>query len=340
MKYSVLILFFASLFLWTACQKTVDNTPPTIEKIRVTSKDSTIEGAGVGNTIAIIGKNFSSTQTILFNDYSVPVNPSYIKDDVILVQIPIKAPYRNQINKVKVITLYGEAVKDFSIVQPAPTIKKFAPSSGNPGDVITITGKDLDNVKEVKIGETIATVLSGGSDSLLQITVPVDGTQGKITVATIGGQTKSTSSFGISLIIYDDKMASGWDAYEWDATRDMKNTEQVKKGKSIKMTYLKAYGGFGVGASTKIDVIKYSAVKLSIYVTGNASETKLKAGIKGADGTTNKFSKILVLKPGWNDLTLDFIQDLSSPDRFVEFQLQEWGNATLPVIYIEDLGLL
>ncbi len=318
----------------------MDQTPPTIDKIRVTSKDSIIDGAGAGNTVAIIGKNFSATQAVLFNDYSVSVNPSYIKDDVILVQIPIKAPYRNQINKVKVVTLYGEAIKDFSIVQPAPTIKKFAPSSGNPGDVVTIAGKDLDNIKEVKIGTAVATVLSGGSDSLIQITVPVDGTQGKITITTIGGETKSASSFGVSLIIYDDKMTSGWDAYEWDATRDMKSTEVVKKGKSIKMTYLKAYGGFGVGASSKIDVTKYSAVKVAIFVTGTAPETKLKAGIKSADGTTNKFSKILVLKPGWNDLTLDFIQDLSNPDRFVEFQLQEWGNATLPIIYIEDLGLL
>jgi hypothetical protein len=48
----------------------------------------------------------------------------------------------------------------------------------------------------------------------------------------------------------------------------------------------------------------------------------------------------LVLKPGWNDMTLDFVKDLNKPDRFFEFQLQEWGNAKIPTIYIDDVGVL
>jgi hypothetical protein len=329
-----------SLFLWSACEKAEDTSPPTITNLRLTLKDSTISAAGIGNTVAIIGTHLATTQKVLFNDFSVSINPSYIKDDVVLAQLPREVPYRGQINKVKVITLYGEVIADFTVLQPAPTITSFSPSSGNPGDVVTVIGKDLDNTKIVTVGSDTVKVVAGGTDTQLKFIVPAGNAAGNISITTIGGESKSATSFGVSLVIYSDKMASGWDAYEWDADRDMVSTEQVKKGKSIKMTFAKPYGGFGAGPADVINIKKYTALKMAIYAKTTEPEVKVKVGIKGADGTTNTFSKILILKPGWNDFTLDLITDLNKPDRFEEFQIQEWGNAKIPIIYIDDIGLL
>jgi hypothetical protein len=335
------MILIMGILLWASCKKSEDTSPPTIDKIRVTLKDSVITGIGYGNTIAILGTHLSSTQKVFFNDYPAVVNPSYVKEDVVLVQVPKDAPYRNTINKLKVITLYGEAIKDFTIIQPEPTITSFAPQAGNTGDIVTIIGKDLDNVKLLYIGAdtTPIKIVAGSTDTQLKFIVPAGNPAGQITIVTTGGETKSFTSFGISFIIFDDKMASGWDAYEWDADRTV-STEQVKKGKSFKMVFTKNYGGFGVGTDNKIDIKKYMAIKVSIYVVGTEPETKIKAGIKGADGTTNAFGKIYVLKPGWNDLTIDFAKDLNNPNRFEEFQLQEWGNTKIPVIYIDDIGVL
>jgi hypothetical protein len=122
-----------------------------------------------------------------------------------------------------------------------------------------------------------------------------------------------------------------------NADRDISSTEKVKRGKSIKMVFTSAHGYFGAEPTDVLDIKKYSALKVSIYAT---TETKVKIGLKGADGTTNRFSKILILAPGWNDFTLDFATDLSKPDRFTKFQIEEWNNATLPTIYIDDIGLL
>jgi hypothetical protein len=342
-KYSLKIpmsLALIGILFWSACTKDVDKAAPIIDHFRLTLKDSSITAVGIGNTVAIIGSHLGTTQHVYVNGFELYINYSYVKDDAVLFQLPKETPYRGQINKVKVVTLYGEATKDFTVIQPPPTITSFSPNSGNPGDVITIIGKDMDDVKKVLIGADSVKVLAGGTDTQCKIVVPTGGAVGQITLFTTGGQAISATSFGVSLIIYDDRMTGNWDAYEWDATRDMVSTEQFKKGKSIKMVFSAAYGGFGAGTADVIDVKKYSALKMAIYAQTTAPETKLKVGIKGADGTTNRFSKIILLKPGWNDFTLDFATDLSKPDRFVEFQIQEWGNASLPTIYIDDIGLL
>ena len=342
-KYTTILAALAALTVvlcWAACTKDADKSAPVIDKFRLTAKDSAIGAAGIGNTVAIIGSHLGSTQHVYVNDYEMYLNPSYVKDDAVLIQLVVETPYRAQINKLKLVTLYGEVVKDFKVLQPAPTITSFSPNSGNPGDIVTIIGKDMDDVQKVTIGGDSVKVLAGGTETQCKIVVPAAGAAGQITVFTTGGQATSATSFGVSLVIYGDKMASGWDAYEWDADRNMASTEQVKKGKSIKMTFTAAYGGFGAGTVDVIDVKKYSALKMSIYAQTTDPEVKVKVGIKGADGTTNRFSKIVILKPGWNDLTLDFATDLSKPDRFVEFQIQEWGNPRILVIYIDDIGLL
>jgi hypothetical protein len=342
-KYSAkipMLFVVMSILAWASCKKSEDTSPPTIERFRLTLKDSTITAAGIGNTIAIIGTGLATTQHVYINDFEIYLNPSYVKDDVVLAQLVKETPYRGQINKLKVVTLYGEAIKDFKVLQPAPTITSFSPTSGNPGDIVTIIGKDMDDVKTVLIGGDTVKVVAGGTDTQCKVIVPPSNAAGQITVITTGGLATSATSFGVSLVIYGDKMASSWDAYEFDADRDMFSTEFVKKGKSIKMTFTAPYGGFGAGSADVIDVKKFTALKMSIYAKTTEPEVKVKIGIKGADNTTNRFSKIVILKPGWNDLTLDFATDLNKPDRFVEFQVQEWGNAKIPVIYIDDIGLL
>ncbi len=330
------------LILLSSCGKEEDTAPPTIERIRVTLKDSTISTIASNNTIAIIGAHLSTTQRVLFNDYPAELNPSYIKDDVIVIQVPEDAPYRNTINKIKVISPYGEAVKDFSITQPEPTITSFAPQAGNEGEIVTIIGKDLDNVKTVFIGSdsTPVKIVAGSTDTQLKFIVPAGNPAGQITVVTVGGEVKSATSFGVSFIIYNDFMASGWDPYGTDADYDTESKERVKKGKSIKVSYNKKESFFAFGITNGVDVKKYIAIKMAIYIEGTEPETKIKAGVVSADNTTNAFSKIIVLKPGWNDVILDFIMDLNKPTLLKEFRLEEWNNVKLPVIHIDDIGVL
>jgi hypothetical protein len=342
-KYSAkgaMLLAIVGILAWSACEKAVDKSAPTIERFRLPIKDSTITAAGIGNTIAIIGTHLETTQHVYVNGYEIYLNPSYVKDDAVLAQLVKETPYRAQVNKLKLVTLYGEVEKDFKVLQPAPAITRFAPNSGKRGDIVTIIGKDMDDVKAVLIGADTCTVLAGGTDTQVKISVPNDGSAGQITLITSGGKTISATSYGVSLIIYDDKMNGDWDAYEDGATRDMVSTEQFKRGKSIKMVFTAGHGFFGAGPNSLVDVKKYTALKVSIFVKGTAPETKLKVGFKGADGTTNRFSKILILVPGWNDFTLDFATDLSKPDRITELQIEEWNNAVLPTIYLDDIGLL
>ncbi len=338
-----ILLAFMSFLAWSACTKSEDTAAPTIDHFRLTLKDSTITAAGIGNTIAIIGAHLATTQHVYINDFEIYLNPSYVKDDAVLAQLIKETPYRAQINKLKLVTLYGEVIKDFQVLQPAPTITSFAPNSGKKGDIVTIIGKDMDDVKAVLIGADTCKVVAGGTDKQCKIIVPNDNSAGQITLATSGGKTTSATSYGVSLIIYDDKMNPNWDAWDSGGTSDYASTEQVKRGKSIKMVFTTAnpHGYFAAGLSVgTLDVKKFSALKMSIFAKTTAAEIKLKIGFKGLDGTTSRFSKIVTLTPGWNDFTLDFATDLSKPDSISEFIVEEWNNAVLPTIYIDDIGLL
>jgi hypothetical protein len=337
LKKLPLALFTLSVLVWAACDKEVKDAP-TIERVRTVKQDSTILGSGGGNTIAIVGKGLATTQKVFFNDYSAFLNPVYIKDDVILVQIPLEAPIRSPINKLKVVTLYGEALTDFRLIQPAPVVDGFSPSYGEIGDTITITGKDLDNTKFVYIGDSAVTILPGATTELLKVRLNQTSLQGLVTVETIGGASKSKKEFGFSYVLYDDKVNPLWAPYAWDSDRDMSSKEQVKRGRSIKMVYKKIYAGYGMvfQGANEVNPTLYQFVRFSMY---SATACEIKFGVN-INQTTNANSVILKLKPGWNEFKIRMREDLKNPGEFKELHMQEAGNSVLPTIYIDDFGLL
>lgn len=79
--------------------------------------------------------------------------------------------------------------------QPSPAITSFTPASGVPGNVITVTGLNLQNgvFRFNGIDATDITVNAGGTSAT--ITVPDGAATGRISVTTPGGSTNSSSNF-------------------------------------------------------------------------------------------------------------------------------------------------
>ncbi|MEM7153981.1 MAG: IPT/TIG domain-containing protein [Myxococcota bacterium] len=86
---------------------------------------------------------------------------------------------------------------DFEILAP-PSIDGFSPSSGEPGDSVTISGSDLADPTSVTFGANRTAVeVSSSSDSEIVAVVPSGMTDGTIQVTTAGGSVPSDDSFSV-----------------------------------------------------------------------------------------------------------------------------------------------
>jgi len=78
--------------------------------------------------------------------------------------------------------------------QPLPVITSFNPTSGKPGDLITITGSNFPGVTEIRFNGAVAIFIQD-SPTQASATVPAGATTGPISVKTADGTGFSDSSF-------------------------------------------------------------------------------------------------------------------------------------------------
>src|SRR5699024_6483813 len=125
---------FASLFAIIVLSSCGDNPsriktpdgPPTIQRVSLVNKDSTLHEAGRGQTVLIIGKNFKATQSVTFNGAEARVNLALATKHNIMVRVPENAPFRNVPNKLVVTNSAGSDSLPFQILPPPPMIDSFS----------------------------------------------------------------------------------------------------------------------------------------------------------------------------------------------------------------------
>lgn len=181
-KIGRLILFLLGVISITmvACEKETMGLPM-IKQVRLLSataaRDSFFTQALPGTFIIIEGQNFTGTQNIYFNDVEVPFNSALMKDNSIVLQIPANVPTEatkpNVSNKLRLVTDHGEAVFDFKLVPPAPSVTSISNEMAAPGTTITIRGTYLYGIQKV--------VFPGNID-VTNFTVSADTTQINVTV--------------------------------------------------------------------------------------------------------------------------------------------------------------
>lgn len=80
-----------------------------------------------------------------------------------------------------------------------PVVLSFSPTSGEPGDNVTIAGTDLDGATTVTIGGAEATIVSNTATEVVA-TVPDGATTGKVAVRTEGGLGQSADDFTVIIV--------------------------------------------------------------------------------------------------------------------------------------------
>lgn len=339
--FVLLMLMAGTVPILTSCEDE-EGAPPILERVSLVPKDSTTNEGFRGNTYVIFGQNLATTKAVLFNGATAPLNTTFVRNDNIIIRIGNNAPYVQAMNKVTVVTEYGEASMDF-VVKQRPVISTFFPAVAAGGEIVTIVGNYFDGLESVTFTDvatgtvTTAEVVSAKITEL-KVVVP-DGTKvSTITVTTPSGKASGASTFGLNYIIYTDALQAPWENWSWSSTIDFASPSVVKSGQyAWKQTYTGGWGGIQMHHGS-LDLSQFTALKFSIYGGPGTGGKEIMVFINWA-----KEYRITLEEGKWVDYTIPLSELNATSGNLGELILQDVGNVgvTAPyLIYIDDVGFL
>jgi len=293
--------------------------------------------------IYIVGKNFDNvTEVVLPGNISV-TNFERAGFNQISVITPegMKSGY---------ITLKaGE--KEFKSPTPVsavvPSFTKLFPDSVLRGEVLTIKGENLLEIKQVVFrGNIIIDALNfkRKSETEIQITIPVGTAAGKATLKmiTLSGSEISLPDIvttvpvvvgpaPLSYVFYEDAMMNSWQNWGWGSTVDLANTEKFRVGsKTIKATFTGSWGAIKF-ANSSVATSTYTELAFSVYGGPGTDGKKLTVQPTGGSAYS------AVIKDGaWVDFVIP-LSTLGDVNPIKELMLQETGWSGF--VYIDHVGL-
>ncbi len=205
--------------IFTSCKK--DDAPnggePRITYVRVTnplSSDSLLVGAAQGKLIAIIGENLGGAVEIWFNDQQASLNPTYITNTSILVNVPSQIPLTIN-NKLRIEFKSGKTLlHNFQVQISKPTVSGMLSEHVNTGDVATIRGDFFYAPLTVTFTGGVTGTVESLKDKEILVRVPAGALPGQITVKTNFGETKSNFWFrdNRNMFITSDPYEGWWNS--------------------------------------------------------------------------------------------------------------------------------
>jgi len=237
-----------------------NNTPMVINKVYLEDASSSVPDREVtfgrlGQLLRLEGSGFIGVQRILFNGVASKFNTSLITNTSLWVQIPSSdvpimdadPDVHNTIVLEKGDTQYKYT---FEIMAASPTVTNISHSMPQAGDVITLTGTNLQGITQVTFPGNIAgsNISSDDVDGLwCQVTVPDGITQsGSILVIGANGGAYSPACFNYKAgLLYNfDDVTDNW---SWGS-----NIDNTATTATIPTTGPgpKSQGGYGIFNST------------------------------------------------------------------------------------------
>jgi hypothetical protein len=359
----VLLAMLSMVFL--SCKEDGDlNAPPKLDRVRVLSKDSTATSGMRGTWYSMQGLHLATTYKVTVNDLDAYINPALITDQNIVFSIPVNAPYLNVLDKIKVITKYGEALIDFKVVvPPPPIITSVAPLNVNPGDTVTIVGLNLTSAGpgDVKFGNTVAEVVPGSTNTQMKIKVPAGERFGRISI-TGNNQTAITNETisVIKLYYYRDALAgyTSWGCWNGGfgngGVAPGSSADTTRQGNSgLRFAYTLTggtyqHGMWGIAAVPLFSAVGAQFFKMSVYVNMNPTdELRFQIRAKNSAGTLSPavFSEVVKGRQ-WTEVIIP-LSSFSNPDKFTELQITQAAptgssipNAGVNTVYFDEIGVL
>ncbi len=217
-----MLILIASM-VTTSCEKEEVSTiedigNPRVVYIRSTNPDaadSLLVGAFMGSLIAIVGEDLKYTKELWFNDQQATLNPTYITNTTIIVNVPSTVP-KEVNNKIRFVFANGdEMLYDFSVNVPAPVLHSIKSEYVEDGDIAVLKGDFF--------FEPTTVLFPGGQEgeivvldkTELQVRVPAGAEKGAISVQTNFGTVNSDFLFRDDrniVVNFDDLRHRSWNS--------------------------------------------------------------------------------------------------------------------------------
>jgi len=171
---AILTTLFLAGVVWS-CE---DSAPFSIDPV-VTSTSFTFEPShgSAGNSVKITGAGLSDVEKVSFGNTEAEILQK--SNEEITTTVPVGA-ISSKIKLVKTNSVMTSK-NDFTVDEtPVPTIMEFLPAIAGSGDLIAITGNQLDMVDSVYIGNLKAEIQPGRTETAMEIVTPVGLQTGKI----------------------------------------------------------------------------------------------------------------------------------------------------------------
>ncbi len=214
---TILFVALAAGSIFTACKKEAKTAEPKVNYVRITrpeSSDSLLVGAGQGRLIAVMGENLKDAVEIWFNDQRATLNPTFITNTTIIVNVPNPIP-RDITNKLKIVFKNGFVLlHDFVVQISEPYVGSMVSEFVSEGNVATIRGDFFYEPLTVTFTGGVTGQLVSVKDQQIEVRVPAGALPGPITVRTNFGETKSNFWFrdNRNIFISSDPYEGWWNA--------------------------------------------------------------------------------------------------------------------------------
>ncbi len=221
-----LTLVFGMLALLFSCTEDISGPdtlaekdgPAVINYVRVTDpevSDSLLVGAFLGNLIAIVGDNLGDTKELWFNDQKALLNPTYITDKTIIVNVPTTVPAVVTDEMRLVFSDGSELTYPFKINVPGPRISGIKSEFVPAGGVAVIKGDFFFEPMQVNFTGGVEGVVESIEKTEVRVVVPDGAEPGPISITTNFGTQESPFFFRDDrniLLDFDTKGHESWTA--------------------------------------------------------------------------------------------------------------------------------
>jgi hypothetical protein len=216
-------VMLSPLLIVSSCEETGDGmnieTPdgdPVIDYVRLTdpiNADSLLVSATLGTGIAIVGKNLGGTREVWFNDMKAVINPTWVTNKSILVNVPSFAPDKIT-NTLYLVNAEGDTLKHpFGVAIPAPVLENVKNEWPQEGENLLIAGDYFFAPVTVEFTGGVKGQVISVTQTSVEVSVPDGATEGPITLSTNFGEVESTFHIWDKrniILNFDDKVANGW----------------------------------------------------------------------------------------------------------------------------------
>ncbi len=206
MKKYLYSIFAAALAMasLSACSDDDDSNgggTPLVRYVRpcdVEKSDSLLLAGYLGDRIAIIGENLSGVRAIYFNDQKAKLNPSFVTENSIIVNIPTGIPNVKE-DLIKLYTSGDSCYHNFATIVPSPSVKTMTCEYVKEGDIANIQGlyfiNEPSNPLKVMFTGNVEGEIESYDINNIAVRVPAGAKNGPIKVTSVYGTGESPFHF-------------------------------------------------------------------------------------------------------------------------------------------------